>query len=334
MLPKNPPSKPRRAGAGKARKEGELGRAERGTPFRSGRVAIVGRPNVGKSTLMNAVLGERIAITSKHPQTTRDRIAGVVTDAETQIVFLDTPGVHQAKTKLGARMNGLARDATRDADVIIFLTDVAPSSGGDLREGVRAADVAILRALPTGKPVILAVNKVDRVKDKGLLLPVLETHAKAHPFTAIVPMSAIRANGTLGLLKEVRALLPEGPKLFEEDELSDKPTRFFVTEFVREQILRKTYEEVPHGVAVTCEMFDEGPRVPRIELAVHVDKESHKRIIIGKKGQMLKEIGSDARARVEELLGKQVHLQIWVRVTPGWYDAEAGLREMGYGDSQ
>ena len=296
----------------------------------------MGRPNVGKSTLLNALLGEPIAITSKHAQTTRDRIAGVLTDESTQIVFVDTPGVHQAKTKLGARMNGLARDAARDADVIVFLTDVAASSDGTVRgKGeMRDADVALLRDLPFGKPVILAVNKVDKVKDKRALLPVLETHAKAHPFTAIVPMSAIRTNGTENLLTEVRALLPEGPKLFEEDELSDKPTRFFVTEFVREQILRKTYEEVPHGVAVTVERFDEAPRVPRIELAVHVDKESHKRIIIGAKGAMLKQIGVDARARVEALLGKQVHLQIWVRVTPNWYETDAGLREMGYTDGQ
>jgi GTP-binding protein Era len=298
---------------------------------RAGRIAIVGRPNVGKSTLLNALLGEPIAITSRHPQTTRDRIAGVVTTpledgGVAQCVFVDTPGVHRARTRLGARMNQEAREGAKDADVIVFMTDVTP----ELRTEMRDVDKAILRTLPKGKPVLLALNKIDKIKAKEGLFPVLEAYAKSFDFQAIVPVSAIRENGMRGVLSEVAKLLPEGPPLFEDDSISDKPTRFFVAEFVREQILRKTHDEVPHGVAVVVERFDESPRVPYIELAVHVDRESHKAIVIGAKGALLKEIGTQARARVEQLLGMQVHLQIWVRVTPGWYEKDSSLRDMGY----
>jgi GTP-binding protein Era len=293
---------------------------------RAGRVAIIGRPNVGKSTLLNALLGERLAITSRHPQTTRDRIAGIVTSGDAQLVFVDTPGVHEARTRLGARMNQEAREGARDADVVVFLTDVSSAP----KPRMRAEDLRILGTIPASMPVILVVNKVDKVKPKSALLPVLEEHAKARDFTAIVPLSALRADGTSGLIAEVAKLIPEGPPLFEDDAISDKPLRFFVAEFVREQILRKTREEVPHGVAVVVEQFDESGRVPKIDLAIHVDKESHKAIVIGAGGSLLKAIGTEARARVERLMGQQVALRTFVRVTPGWYEKDSALRDMGY----
>jgi GTP-binding protein Era len=293
---------------------------------RSGRVAIVGRPNVGKSTLLNALLGEPIAITSKHPQTTRDTILGVLTRGAAQFLFVDTPGLHKARTRLGARMNAAAKDAAREADVVLFITSVADPP----RPTMSPEDKEILAAIPEGVPVVLVINKVDRVGRKAALLPVLEAYGKERAFAAVVPVSALRGDGTEGILQEVSALLPARAHEFEADAISDKPVRFFVAEFVREQILKKTFNEVPHGVAVVVERFDESGDVPRIELAIHVDRESHKGIIIGARGALLKAIGTEARAKVEQMVGKQVHLQLWVRVTPRWYEDEARLAELGY----
>jgi GTPase len=293
---------------------------------RAGRVAIIGRPNVGKSTLLNALIGEPLAITSRHPQTTRDRIVGILTQGDAQLVFVDTPGVHAARNRLGARMNQEAREGALGADVIVFLTDVSSVP----KPTMRAEDLRILGTIPEGKPVVLVINKIDKVKPKSALLPVLEGYSKAGAFAATVPVSALRAYGVRDVVAEVTKLLPEGPALFEDDAISDKPVRFFVAELVREQILRKTREEVPHGVAVVVEQYDESGRIPKIDLAIHVDKESHKAIVIGAGGALLKAIGTDARARVERLLGTQVALRTFVRVTPGWYEKDSGLKDMGY----
>jgi GTP-binding protein Era len=292
-------------------------------PPRSGRVAIVGRPNVGKSTLLNALLGEPIAITSSHPQTTRSTVRGVLTDTTTgtQFVFVDTPGLHTPRTRLGEHMNLLAREAAREADAIVVVVE---ARGADKEEP------GLLAELPE-KRTVVAVNKIDRLKDKTALLPRLSALGEGHAFAAIVPISARRADGTTALLTELRELLPEQPFLYEPDTLSDQPTRFFVAEFVREQILAHTRQEVPHGVAVVVERFDESGKVPHIELAIHVVRESHKKILIGAGGQMLKAIGTEARARVEQMMGTKVHLQLWVRVTPGWMDDPAKMRELGYG---
>ena len=307
---------------------------------RAGHVAIVGRPNVGKSTLLNALLGETIAITSRYPQTTRDRILGVLTEKNTQFIFVDTPGVHRAKTRLGSRMNQEARDAARGADVILFVTDIDSKVLG---ARLRPADMAILKELPPSPPVILVLNKIDRITDKTALIGVLEGHAKDFAFAAIIPITARRKADVAHVLAELRERLPIGEMPFDGETLTDRPIRFLVAELVREQILHHTREEVPHGVAVLVERFDDDgasatrrgqpqkARVPKIELAVHVDREGHKKIIIGKGGSLLKEIGTAARVRVEALMGQKVHLQIWVRVTPGWYESESGLRDMGYG---
>ncbi len=295
-------------------------------PRRAGKIGILGRPNVGKSTLINALLGTRVAITSHHPQTTRDRIAGIVVRDDTQFVFLDTPGIHQARTKLGQRMNAFARDVGVEADVVLFVTDLAKDPTSELR----SIDAELLSQLPTNKPVLLLINKIDKLERMDLLLPILEGHAKAFPWATIVPVSAYKKDGLDAILSAIENYLPQQDFLFPEDDISDKPIRFFVAEFVREAILRRTREEVPHGVAVTIDAFDEAPRVPRIDLTVHVDKDSHKPIILGARGTALQVIGTRARARVEELLGRQVHLQIHVRVTPGWYENEARLAEFGY----
>jgi GTP-binding protein Era len=294
---------------------------------RSGRVAIVGRPNVGKSTLLNALLGEPIAITSSQPQTTRSTVRGVLTDAAgaAQYVFVDTPGLHVARTRLGERMNLIAREAAREADAIVLVVEPAPT--GD------EAEEALVAELPESRTVVV-VNKVDRLKDKTALFPRLTALGQGHAFAAIVPLSARRADGREALLGEICKLLPEQPFLYPADTLTDQPTRFFVAEFVREQILSHTRKEVPHGVAVVVERFDESGKIPHIELAIHVSRESHKKILIGAGGQMLKAIGTEARARVEHMMGTKVHLQLWVRATPGWMDDPARMRELGYGEDQ
>jgi GTP-binding protein Era len=281
----------------------------------------VGRPNVGKSTLLNALLGEPIAITSHHPQTTRDEVHGVLTRDSVQLVFVDTPGLHDARNRLGQRMNAIARDAALNADVVVVVVE---AGGPDSRDKVLVAE------LPPKAPVVLVVNKVDRVKDKTKLFPLLEAWGKERAFGAIVPMCARRGDAVERLLAELSQFLPEQPFLFESDTLSDQPTRFFVAEMVREQVLRHTREEVPHGVAVVVERFDESKPTVQIELAIHVAREAHKKILVGAAGRMLKRIGTDARARVEQMLGRHVNLKLWVRATPGWMNDEARLKDLGY----
>lgn len=295
---------------------------------RCGTVALVGRPNVGKSTLLNAMLGTRLAITSHHPQTTRDRIAGILTTAQTQFIFLDTPGVHKPKNRLGQRMNDLAAGTAADADAIVLVVDVGPAA----RPEVRPEDTEVVRSLPEGKPVILVVNKVDRVAEKPKLLDYLAAYAAMREFTAIVPVSAKKRDGIQRLLGVIESVLPKGEPLYPEDELSDRPVRFFIAELVREQVLMRTRQEVPHGVAVTVDAFEEGRKLTRITISVHVAKESHKGIIIGQAGKMLAAIGSAARERAERLLGQKVHLDVRVKATPGWFDDAARLADLGYGE--
>jgi GTPase len=306
--------------------------------YRSGRVALVGRPNVGKSTLLNVMTGENIAIVSPHPQTTRQRLLGVVTTKTSQIAFVDTPGLHHPKHKLGVRMQNEAKEGLRGADLVVFIADARTKPDSEL-----------IGELPKG--AILALNKVDLVRPKSMLLPVLEAWDKAHAWAVIVPISAKTTSGVQRLLEEVRARLPEGEALYEADVLTDRPERFLVAEVVREQILLRTRREVPHGIAVTVDAFEEtdetgaqrrarkkgrlGGEAPhtkraRVTLTVHVPKESHKKIIVGRAGSMLKEVGTAARLKLEKLLGKQLHLAIWVRVTPDWVDDPRALGEMGF----
>jgi GTP-binding protein Era len=300
---------------------------------RAGTVALIGRPNVGKSTLLNALLGERIAITSHHAQTTRDRIAGILTRDGAQFVFLDTPGFHRARHKLGERMNELAHAAAAECDVCVFMTEPEmrqTTEGLGVSPLVREDDRKILEAIPAKTPVVLLLNKVDKVKPKALLFPLLEAYGKERELAAVVPVSALKGDGIEAILAEVGKLLPEGEQLYDAEELSDKPVRFFVGEFVREQILRRTRQEIPHGVAVTVESFDENAKLVRIAVTIHVVKDSHKGIIIGDGGKMLAAVGKAARLRAEELLGRKVHLETFVRTTEGWFDDAARLADMGY----
>lgn len=297
-----------------------------------GTIALLGRPNVGKSTLLNALLGEPIAITSHHPQTTRDRIAGIVTRDEMQFVFLDTPGLHAPKNKLGERMNHLAKATASDCDVVLFMADVDARDGREAR--VAPQDETIVKSIPETKPTILLLNKVDRITPRSNLLPFLTAYGALRDFAAVIPISALKSDGVERLLGEIGKLLPESEHAYAADELSDKPVRFFVAEFVREQILRRTRQEVPHGVAVTVESFEEGKGIVRIGVTVHVAKDSHKAILIGDGGQMLAAIGTAARRRAETMLGTRVHLQTWIRTTAGWFDDTAKLDELGYAEDR
>lgn len=300
------------------------------TKSRAGTIALVGRPNVGKSTLLNALVGARLAITSHHPQTTRERVAGILNAPSRQYVFLDTPGVHRPKNRLGQRMNDVATGTATEADVAVFVVDVGPDADPKAH---RADDAAACEAIPNGRPTVLVVNKIDRVREKEKLFQFLDEYAKIRDFAAIVPVSGKKRNGLDRLLKEIGDLLPEGEPLYPEDELSDRPVRFFVGELVREQVLLRTRQEVPHGVAVTVDAYDE-PRSKgkpvRITLSIHVAKESHKGIIIGQQGKMLVAIGTAARERAEKLLDQKVHLDIRVKTTPGWFDDAARLIDFGY----
>jgi GTP-binding protein Era len=285
-------------------------------PYRSGRVALVGRPNVGKSTLLNVMTGENIAIVSPHPQTTRQRLLGIVTTDEAQIAFVDTPGLHEARHKLGVRMQNEALEGIRGADLVLYIGDA------------RSKPDAWVNDLPKG--ALCALNKVDLVRPKSHLLPTLEAWNAAHDFGAIIPVSARTGSGIPRLLAEVRARLPIGEAQFDRDTLTDKPERFLVAETVREQILLRTRQEVPHGIAVIVDEFEEGKKGARVKLTVHVTKESHKKIIVGRAGSMLKEVGTAARHKLDRLLGHPVHLSIWVRVTPNWVDDPRALGEMGF----
>jgi GTPase len=293
---------------------------------RSGRVALVGLPNVGKSTLLNALLGERIAIVSPHPQTTRVAVRGVLTKKATQYVFVDTPGVHAPRTRLGRWMNDVARQAARDADVLVLVAEV-PRDGF---VGASEADLALASELPN-LPTVLVLSKVDRLVDKARLLPLIAAFAETRSFAATIPLSAKRKDGIERLLEELALRLPEQPWLFEANTLSDQPERFFVAELVREQVLRHTRQEVPHGVAVVVERFDESVKPPRILVAIVVAREAHTKILVGAGGRTVKKIGTAARARVERMLGTRVHLDVHVRAAPDWMNDPARLRDLGYG---
>jgi len=299
---------------------------------RSGTVAIVGRPNVGKSTLLNAALEMSLAIVSSTPQTTRESILGVVHHGGAEIALLDTPGVHQAKHALGRSMNRAAWTAAHGADVVVFVTDLPPRKKGDDRAiHVHRADRPILRDLDPDVPKLLVVNKVDVLVNKSLLLPFLEEIGAACKFQSLVPISARKNDGVTKVLDEVAPLCPLGPPRFEPDTLTDRPTRFFAAEYVREQILHATREEIPHACAVTIDLFDEtSAGAARISATIHVERAGQKKIMIGAGGEVLKRVGTGARLRIAELMGRPVHIELYVRVTEGWRTSPAKLGDLGY----
>lgn len=293
------------------------------TPFHSGFVAIVGRPNVGKSTLLNRILGQKIAITSNKPQTTRNRILGVHSSREGQILFLDTPGVHRARGKLNRYMVNQAFSACAEVDLVLLLIEADGAGTGDEELLAHLAQLQV--------PVVLVINKIDRVAPPQLL-PLIERQASRFPFAEIVPLSAQSGDGVEHLLELVRKRLPEGPRYYPDDVVTDLPERFIAAEMIREQLLRLTRDEIPYGTAVVVEAFTEQPerQLVVIQAAIHVEREQHKRIVVGKGGAMIREIGRRARKEIETLLGCRVYLELFVRVQTGWTESDHHLREFGY----
>lgn len=290
--------------------------------FKSGFVTLIGRPNVGKSTLMNCIIGQKIAITSNKPQTTRKRIQTVYTSEEGQIVFLDTPGIHKAKNKLGDYMVTVAEKTLSEVDVILWL--VEPSNF------IGAGERHIIEQLKKGKtPVILVINKIDTVK-KEQLLEYIDTYRKEYDFAEIVPVSALKAENIKELLKCIMKYLPYGPAFYDEDTVTDQPVRQIVAELIREKTLRLLSDEIPHGVAVSIESMKYKKNIVDIEATIFCERDSHKGIIIGKNGAMLKKIGSMARRDIEDLLEKQANLQLWVKVKKDWRDSDFLLKNFGY----
>jgi GTPase len=306
--------------------------------MRFGTVAIVGRSNVGKSTFLNAVLGEPLAIVSHAPQTTRDSLLGVVHLEDAQIAFLDTPGLHQPRSELGRRMNHAAIEAARGNDVVVMMTDVSSVRTKASRDSLTApestlidpADQQVMDALPASATVILAINKVDLLKDKPRLLPMLAEYQSKRDFAAIVPMSVKRNSGVDRLLGEVASRLPEAPKGYSDDTLTDRPLRFFIREYIREAVLHVTGREVPHASAVSVDQVEEKENALIAMATIHVEKEGQRKIMIGRGGEMVREIGSRARKRLETLNDKKVHLELFVRLTPRWRNIPRQLAELGY----
>jgi GTPase len=290
--------------------------------FRCGKVAIVGRPNVGKSTLMNHLIGVKLAITSRKPQTTRHRIAGVVTTDDTQYIFLDTPGFQEShRNALNRVLNRTVAQTAEEADVVVFVV-----------EGLlfTEKDEAVLKQLPADRPVILAVNKIDRIEDKSRLLPHLEVLQKKHPFAEIVPLSAKQQHNLDALKTVLRRFLPEQPAMYAADDFTDRSERFLVAEFIREKVFRYVGDELPYSASVVIEQYQEEGRLRRIHAAIVVEKTSQRAILIGKGGEKLKQIGTEARLDLEKLLGGKIYLELWVRVKKGWADDDRLIRQYGY----
>lgn len=290
--------------------------------FHTGFIAVVGRPNVGKSTLTNHLVGAKISITSRKAQTTRHRITGVFTDDTTQFIFVDTPGFQtKHKNALNRLMNRSVTQTLSDVDVIYFVIEAG-------RFG--SSERTIVEILPEGVPVILVINKIDQQKDKGVLLPFLEQVAKEYAFAEMVPVSAERGMGLRELLAATRKYLPEAAAVFDPEDITDRSERFLAAEIVREKLFRSLGEELPYGMAVEIEKFEQEGELRRIHAAIIVDKDAHKAMVIGKGGEKLKRISSDARKDMEQLFGGKVWLETWVKVKSGWADDERALKSLGY----
>lgn len=286
--------------------------------FRSGFVSLIGRPNAGKSALLNALVGQKVAIVADKPQTTRTSIQGVLTLPEAQIVFLDTPGIHKADSPLNKRMMDAVRNALEERDLLLFVADAARRFTDDDRHAID-----VVRR--TATPVILVLNKIDLVKEKSRLLPLIEQYKSVHEFADYVPVSAVKGLGLDDLRQAILAHLPEGPAYFPEDYVTDQPERFLAAELIREKVLAATTQEVPHSVAVEVDQWLETPGITRIYATIRVEREGQKGIVIGAKASMLKQIGTLARQEMERLFGTKIFLDLHVRVQPGWREQAAFL---------
>jgi len=290
--------------------------------FRSGFVAIVGRPNAGKSTLVNRLVGQKVAIVTSKPQTTRNRIQGIVTKPEGQIVFIDTPGLHEAESALGRQMMQEVAAAVEGIDVLLLMVDAS-------RMHPHADDLLLEKAKRFRGKTILALNQVDRLP-KPKLLPLMDAFAKAFEFEAIVPISALKGAGCDELLGELFKKLPEGEPYFPEDQVTDQPERFLAAEIIREKAIQVMYHEVPYALAVMIEKFEEMPKLLRIQALMNVERDSQKKILIGHKGEMLKKIGTEARRELETLFGTKIYLGLLVKVAPHWRENPQKVRELDW----
>lgn len=289
----------------------------------SGFVSILGRPNAGKSTLLNALVGFKVAIVASKPQTTRASIQGVMTTPEAQVVFLDTPGIHKAETSIQKRMMDSVRDALSERDLILYLVDVTQS----FSEADRHA-VSLLRK--SEAPALLVLNKTDLVKHQETVLPLIDEYRKQHEFVDVIPVSALKQMNLDKLREAIIGRMPEGPMYFPEDHVTDQPERFLAAELIREKILHETKQEVPHSVAVLVDKWDEAPDITRIYATIFVEREGQKGIIIGSRGAMLKQIGTNAREEMEKLFGMKIFLQLHVKVQPNWREKAAFLNTLDW----
>lgn len=290
---------------------------------KSGFVAIIGRPNVGKSTLLNCLIGEKISITSPKPQTTRWQILGIKTLHHSQIIYIDTPGIHrEEKRAMNRYMNRIASSVILDADVIVFMIDATSWRGED--------DMVLKKLREADKPVILVINKIDLIKDKSELLPLIDKLKDKYHFTYIIPVSAMGAENTHHLEEEIAKLLPEGPQLYPDDQVTDKSVRFQIAEIIREKLIHSTEEELPYATTVEIEEFKQDEKLTEIGAVIWVERQGQKIIIIGKKGSRLKKIGIQSRREIEKIVGNKVFLRLWVKVKENWSDDDKALRSLGY----
>jgi GTPase len=298
-------------------------------PFHSGFACILGRPNAGKSTLLNALVGEKLAIVSPKPQTTRNRILGIINVPErkgrsgAQVILIDTPGVHRPDGSLGRKMMSEVREAMEGCDIILLIADVSSRPG--------AADQFVLDLVKKSRtPAFLLLNKIDLLREKSKLLPIIDEYRKLHEFQEVIPLSALKRKGLDVLLDKIVGALPKAKPYFPEDQITDQPTRFMAAEIVREQVLKETSEEVPYQTTVVIEEFEERPKLTRIAAVIFCEREGQKGILVGKRGQMLKKVGTAARLEIEKMLGTRVFLELFVKVRPGWRDSREFVEELDW----
>jgi GTPase len=301
---------------------------EERTKFKSGFISIIGRPNVGKSTFLNRVIGQKIAIMSDKPQTTRNKIQGVLTLHDSQLIFIDTPGIHKPKHKLGDFMMKVAMNTLKEVDLILFMVNAEEGFG-------RGEEFIIEKFQQIKTPVFLVINKIDKIHPDELL-PLIESYKEKYSFSEIIPISALQGNNVETLLEQIKKYLPEGPQYYPADQVTDHPERFIVSELIREKALHLTREEVPHSIAVVIDKMErrEGNDVIHVMATIIVERDSQKGIIIGKQGKMLKEIGQRARVDIENLLGSKVFLELWVKVQKDWRNKISQLRDYGFREDE
>ncbi|RUL57040.1 MULTISPECIES: GTPase Era [Lysinibacillus] len=299
------------------------------TSFKSGFISIIGRPNVGKSTFLNRVIGQKIAIMSDKPQTTRNKIQGVLTRDQSQLIFIDTPGIHKPKHKLGEFMIKVSKNTLKEVDIIMFMVNAEQAIG--------KGDEFILELLEgTKTPVFLVINKIDQIHPDELI-GIIESYKSKFPFAEIVPISALQGNNVDSLLQTIENYLPAGPQYYPADQVTDHPERFIISEMIREKVLHLTREEIPHSIAVVIDKIkrdEENENKIRVQATIMVERDSQKGIVIGKRGALLKEVGIQARKDIEMLLGSKIYLELWVKVQKDWRNKSAHLRDFGYREDE